>query len=99
MKSIYQRETERQSTRKTWQGNHFFFVSPTVVVALSLLVSSALLDVVNRWLEDESEMVLKNFVRYIINKCLSAHVEELDCEKFDVDLRNGKESSSSEMQW
>jgi hypothetical protein len=39
-------------------------------------------------------MVLKNFARYIINKCLSAHVEELDCERFDVDLRNGKERSS-----
>ena len=39
-------------------------------------------------------MVLKSFARYIINKCLSAHVEELDYEKFDVDLISGKGKSS-----
>ena len=35
-------------------------------------------------------MVLKNLVRYIINKYLKDYIEELDYEKLKLDLRNGK---------
>ncbi|UJR32361.1 hypothetical protein I4U23_019824 [Adineta vaga] len=34
-------------------------------------------------------MVLKNLVRYIINKYLKDYIEELDYEKLKLDLRNG----------
>jgi hypothetical protein len=35
-------------------------------------------------------MVLKNLVRYIINKYLKNYIEELDYEKLKLDLKNGK---------
>jgi len=35
-------------------------------------------------------MVLKNLVRYIINKYLKDYIEQLDYEKLKLDLRNGK---------
>jgi hypothetical protein len=35
-------------------------------------------------------MVLKNLVRYIINKYLKDYIEELDYEKLKLDLKNGK---------
>lgn len=34
-------------------------------------------------------MVLKNLVRYIINKYLKDYIEELDYEKLKLDLKNG----------
>ena len=35
-------------------------------------------------------MVLKNVVRYIINKYLKDYIEQLDYEKLKIDLKNGK---------
>jgi len=35
-------------------------------------------------------MVLKNLVRYIINKYLKDYIEQLDYEKLKLDLKNGK---------
>ena len=35
-------------------------------------------------------MVLKNFVRYLINKFLKDYIEELDYERLKLDLRQGK---------
>ncbi len=37
-------------------------------------------------------MVLKNLVRYIINKYLKNYIEELDYEKLKLDLKNGKKN-------
>ena len=35
-------------------------------------------------------MVLKNFVRYLINKFLKDYIEELDYERLKLDLKQGK---------
>jgi hypothetical protein len=35
-------------------------------------------------------MVLKNLIRYIINKYLKDYIEQLDYEKLKLDLKNGK---------
>ena len=35
-------------------------------------------------------MVLKNLVRYIINKYLKDYIEQIDYEKLKLDLKNGK---------
>lgn len=34
-------------------------------------------------------MVLKNLIRYILNKYLKNYIEELDYEKVKIDLKNG----------
>jgi len=42
------------------------------------------------FLVKRNKMVLKNLVRYIINKYLKDYIEELDYEKLKLDLKNGK---------
>jgi hypothetical protein len=37
-----------------------------------------------------NKMVLKNLVRYIINKYLKDYIEQLDYERLKLDLKNGK---------
>jgi hypothetical protein len=41
-------------------------------------------------------MVLKNFIRYLVNKFLKDYIEELDYEKLKLDLKNGKQDNESE---
>lgn len=41
-------------------------------------------------LKKSDKMVLKNLIRYIINKYLKEYIEELDYEKVKLDFKHGK---------
>lgn len=70
--------------------NFSFFFIPSLSTHLhSAIIYIGFYNIKNKVYEFLSKMVLKNLVRYLINKYLKDYIEELDYEKLKLDLKNG----------